>query len=323
MNPKSEVKRLIRRVVSIANAEREAREQERVYAEWERDNVDLVLAAHLAAPNVIDGLAQPVQYVEFLRGCLERRREEIKVVKGGDAGQDLAGLRFEQLLSVLRLGDPMIPLGQAAAIGRAIDELASRTDPRDILPVWAGDVGIHSRLSGSDSSKGKLLWAAVRVGRCRSALELGTAYGIGSLFILGAMATLGDDGHLTTIEFSEPAATIGPQIIHPRFGDQADCHKGRTEDIMPKLLAGGATFDFVYHDNGHSGERYVQDFAAMEPGLLPGAIVIFDDIRWDMPVFTKGVPPRCYEGWQEVFSHSRVERAVELCGGQLGMLLIR
>ncbi len=250
----------------------------------------------------------PVRYVEFMRGCLERRSEQISVVKEEDAGHDLAGLRFVQLLNVLQSGYPMIPLREAAAIGRALDELAARTDPRDILPVWAGDVGIHAQLSGSDPAKGKLLWAAVRVGRYRRALELGTAYGIGSLFILGALATIGDDGHITTIEFSEPAATIGPQMIHRRYGDKADCHKGRTEDVMPKLLAGGATFDFVFHDNGHTGERYVRDFAAMEPGLLPGAIVIFDDIRWDMPVFTKGVPPRCYEGWQEIVAHPRVAR---------------
>ncbi len=149
---------------------------------------------------------------------------------------------------------------------------------------WSGDVGLHAGMDSSSYCKGTQLSATVLYADA-FALEIGTAYGIGPLFIPGAMAALGDNGRLTTIESSEPAATIGANLIRRHYRDRGDCPKGSSYEIVPNLLAEGATFDLVFHDGGHSRDAYVRDFTAMEPGLLPGAVVRFDDIQWDFACF--------------------------------------
>lgn len=79
----------------------------------------------------------------------------------------------------------------------------------------------------------------------------------------------------------------------------------------------------MFHDAGHSHEAYVNDFSQVSQALVPGAVVLFDDIRWEDERWElRSKPGNTYAGWKEVVSHSRVSYAVEI-DGDLGLLLLR
>lgn len=78
--------------------------------------------------------------------------------------------------------------------------------------------------------------------------------------------------------------------------------------------------DFLFHDGEHSRRAYVDDFAAFEPLLASGAVVVYDDIDW--PLARRSEDTDAYAGWREVVAHERVRRAVEV-DRELGLLLLR
>ena len=76
----------------------------------------------------------------------------------------------------------------------------------------------------------------------------------------------------------------------------------------------------MYHDAGHSKKHYIEDFHTVLPAMKPGAVILFDDIRWKDPRFMP-TNPQCYEGWKEVVKHPRVRQAVEI-NNDMGLLLL-
>ena len=81
------------------------------------------------------------------------------------------------------------------------------------------------------------------------------------------------------------------------------------------------SIDFMFHDGGHYKENYIRDFSAACTALVPGSVVLFDDIRYESRLFRE-TPHHTYEGWMEVVAHPRVKMAVEV-SGELGLLLLR
>jgi predicted O-methyltransferase YrrM len=180
----------------------------------------------------------------------------------------------------------------------------------------AADVGKHFDISSSFGWKGRILSEIVRFMRPSNCLEFGTAYGMSSLFILGASK----EAHLTTVEAMEPQFSIASQILQERYGDRVRCEFGLTDNVLPHVLPSMGGVDFLFHDAGHSFENYTSDFAAVLPHFRPGAVLLLDDIRWSDSRFYDG-DPRCYEGWMEIVHHPRVRRAVEI-DRTLGLALL-
>ena len=152
-------------------------------------------------------------------------------------------------------------------------------------------------------------------------VELGTYWGMSALFLLEALETAGPDAHLTTVELHESIHRKASALIHSRFDGRATCINGPSLQVVPELARTLTGVDLLFHDAEHSGEAYVRDFNAAEPFLAPGALVLFDDIRW----FDRGyvaTDPKCYEGWMEVTRHPRVRRAIEI-GGYMGAVLLQ
>jgi len=288
-------------------------------------NVEIVLATAFERVTASTEIRDPARYVEFLRSCFERTIYPIKEVKTNIDTADLAAKRFATLAETLASGVPSIPFETAVRLAIVADELASRPEPVE-SERRGGDVGlaflISSGLSHSGPGRrGRLLWSIVRFSRSERALELGTAFGLSAMFILEAMRTYGRGmEHLSTVEQGLTEFTIAQETLK-RYGNMVSCVYGSTNDVIPRLIDSRARFDFLFHDAGHSGDLYVSDFTAAEPALVPGTVVLFDDIRWDDPRF-RAAPARTYEGWLEVVRHPRVRQAIEI-GDSLGLLLLR
>jgi predicted O-methyltransferase YrrM len=99
------------------------------------------------------------------------------------------------------------------------------------------------------------------------------------------------------------------------------CRFGTTDSELPQLAACPRQVDFMFHDCGHSREDCVNDFNQTIRILAPGAVVLFDDIRWEEQRFS-AQKAHTYEGWREVVANPSVARAVEI-DDVLGLLLMR
>jgi predicted O-methyltransferase YrrM len=287
----------------------------------DRRNVDTVLEAHLRGSDILLKLNDPVRYVDFLRSCLEHIRFDIRVVKSSTSTSNAAEKRFETLLALLQDEVPPVDFNDAQEIGLLADRHAGLRRPL-VLERWAGDMGLNFSISSSFGRKGRLLSTIIRFMRSRRCLELGTAYGMSASFILTALMRNGDGGRLTTIEGSEDLFALASPILRNRYGEMVSSWCGLTQDCLSDIVTRMESVDFIFHDAAHSREDYVRDFNVVSSELAPGAIVLFDDIRWEDQRLSHG-PWHTYEGWLEVVAHPSVAQAVEVDYGRMGLVRIR
>jgi predicted O-methyltransferase YrrM len=263
-----------------------------------------------------DQILDPVFYYRFLAQCSQHQIAEVRQLKGRQNHEDRSSKRFSTLVEVLARGVPSLPIARAREIGRHADLL--RFDPTAIeFYRWSSDVGIHFELSSSFAAKGRVLSAGIRLMRPESCLELGTAYGMSSLFMASELESNGGEAQLTTVEFVEPQYGLANTVLKDRFEDRIDCLKFDIEEGLPDLARSLAAIDFVFHDANHTGESYIRDFRVLEPYMVSGSVLLFDDITWVHPAVEDTMG--CYQGWLEVVANERVRRAVEI-DGSLGMV---
>jgi predicted O-methyltransferase YrrM len=272
-----------------------------------RSAADLAIAAILAEERC-HRLADPVAFVGFLRDAFEPTRYDVHPL-GDDAApaESPHELRFRTLLDRLDQGVPPLARHDATRIGLIADALVDRRDPFE-RPHWVADVGLHAMMASSFARKGRLLAAVVRFMRPGRVLELGTAYGLSALFLAQALRPV--EGTLLTLERSHPQVDIARELLAREHPDAVEVREAIGKDAAGDL--GGEEFGFLFHDAEHSERAYVEDFEAFLPHLAPGAVVLFDDIRWSDP--HSAVPTTTYRGWRRVAEHARVRRAVELDG---------
>ena len=286
----------------------------------DRRNVDIVLGAALREPGALSHIHDPVGYTEFLRSCIEPARHIVAVKKADSGSPDDAAKRFTTLVDELRRGLPAIEFSLAREIALVADQNRCRSEGK-VAVNWAGDVGLHFSVSSSFGSKGRILFNVVRFTRRERCLELGTAYGMSAFFILAALNAYSAGGFLATMEGFEPQFSLSSSMLKERFKESVSCHFGNTRSELPGLVKSLGRIDFLFHDAGHSRDDYTHDFNQVSEILVPGAVVLFDDIRWENPRFTHG-EARTYDGWEAIIAHPRVRRAVEI-DGTLGLLLMR
>ena len=312
MPTKAKLKSLVSRGVGLVTEYRENELRD-------RRNVDLVLSAALNRSDVLSAVRYPVAYVDFLRTCIERAPHLVREVKGDAGAPERANNRFAMLVRHLGLGLPAIDFPVAQEIALIADRNRSASEPKE-FSRWAGDIGLDFQSASSFGGKGRILFNVVRFARSEHCLELGTAYGMSALFILAALKAYAKSGHLTTVEGWEPQFSLGSAMLKRLHGEMVSCHFGTTGKVLPELVKSLGRIDFMFHDAGHSREDYIGDFNQVSEILSPGAVVLFDDIRWEDPTMYEG-QARTYEGWKEVVSHPRVKRAVEI-DDALGLLLL-
>jgi len=284
-----------------------------------RHAVDAVLSWALERAEADGPLYFPVEYVQFLRDCTERTWAIWRELRN-DAGEpDSASRRFNGFVD--SLGDlPAIEFSSAERLARAVDKLRANINPETGFREH-GDQQRRFARSASLGVKGRLLHSAVKAMQSEQIVELGTFWGMSALFMLEALGTAGPDAHLTTVEHNADFSRKASALIHSHFNGRATCIHGRTQDVVPDLARTMTGVDLMFHDAGHSGEAYVREFNAAEPFLAPGAVVLFDDIRWfDRSLVS--TDPKCYDGWMEVTRHPRVRRAGEI-DGYMGVVLLR
>lgn len=284
-----------------------------------RDDADH-RAAGLAVAEVMrrhgpEQLSDPARYAAFLTSCFEPLAFRVRELRRDESAGDTAGLCFRTLIDHLQAGVFPLPAADAARIGTIADGLLADRRPFD-RDTWAGDVGLHAGAASSFARKGRLLAEIVRIMRVDAALELGTAYGLSALFIDTALP---ESGRLVTVERSQPQYDAAGEVFERSGSGRIQQAGGASSWVLPDLAKTIAGAGFLFHDADHSGKAYVEDFAAAEPLLGPGAVVLYDDIRWTNPRL--GGASGTYSGWKQLIAHPRVRAAAEL-DREFGLLLL-
>jgi predicted O-methyltransferase YrrM len=282
-------------------------------------NVDIYLRSLLRDGKILSNVNDAASYVELLRACIEPVPLKVATVKLSNSRSDAYGNRFITLIEAIQSSLLPLPAAMALNLADEADRLRGMTAPKDSVN-WAGDVGLHFAISSSLGHKGRLLANIIRLCRSERCLELGTAYGMSAMFMLGMQPYVGWTIHLTTIEASKPQFTLASQRLKERYHDAVTCHLGLTQNVLPELMRTLRPIDLMFHDAGHSREDYVKDFGATVDSLSPGSVVIIDDIRWDYPQLG-GKQEGTYRGWLDVIAHPRIRHAVEV-DGAIGVALL-
>jgi predicted O-methyltransferase YrrM len=290
---------------------------QRVITEVERRNesrksADLLVASVLAEAVETRSLRDPAAYVDVLRRSFLPAQFSVTELRAGTGEWAERPVQFGNFLRELESGVPALSMADALMIADIADELGASREP-----VGWVDVGSHFRRASSFARKGRVLQSAVRHVRAKNVLELGTAYGMSALFLASAV---GKEGLVATVEVAQPQARIAGEVFAQHFADRIRPFVGHSPEILSEVSGVVPTFDLLFHDAEHSRDAYVADFAACEPMLAPGAVVIYDDIRW-RGAARFGMKADTYDGWREVADHPRVEQAVEI-DGEYGVLLL-
>ncbi|HEV2867551.1 MAG TPA: class I SAM-dependent methyltransferase [Allosphingosinicella sp.] len=250
-----------------------------------------------------------MKFLRRLRTLLPKS-VDIAIAKDSQRAREVAALLRKPLRQRWRSLRPLWSIEQ-----RMEKMLEPHPDPK------FGTIADHYLASSSWAWKLAILERLVEQRRAGSILEIGTAYGGSAV----AMALAQQEPNLVTIDFFAPQSKIGPENIRSVVPSGVECLTEDKNLALPRLVHEGRRFDFVFHDGGHSGDNYVDEFRLISKALEPGSIFVFDDITWDNNpanrATTKDWSRRtCYEGWLEVLSDPKVEGAV-IAKGSIGILL--
>lgn len=261
-------------------------------------------------------LNDPQAVLRMLRQSFVAASFDTVEVKNTGSRDTPAYRRFSRFVEAMR-NLPPVPEATAWRCATIADAYLGNAEE---FPARDADVAWHFARSSSSMLTGRVMAAAVRFMRPERCLEVGTAYGFSACVIASTLERIFPEGRLLTIEIGEIQHRLASALLADEFGGRVECRRGDTRDILRSAAADMAPVGFVFHDGDHAEENYVGDFGRMLEALAPGAVVMFDDIRWhdrDRPDFE----PRCYEGWRRVVDHPRVDRAVEV-GPKLGVLMV-
>lgn len=126
----------------------------------------------------------------------------------------------------------------------------------------------------------RFLGALVRDSGARTVLELGASVGLSAAWLAAGTAD-SPDAHVHTIEGVPDIAQIARETLASLgWSDRCTVHVGRFKDVLPDVLEQAAPIDIAFVDGDHAGQPTLDYLEQMLPHLSPGAIVVFDDIRW-------------------------------------------
>jgi predicted O-methyltransferase YrrM len=141
-------------------------------------------------------------------------------------------------------------------------------------------LGVVARRDSTSKRRCQAMAALVASTGARSVVEMGTAVGISSAYLAAALEVSGG-GRVITLDLSPQRHTVAGDL-HERLGlaDLVETRTGSFADTLEAALADAAPIDVLFIDGHHQHEPTVQYYEQARPHLAPGAVVIFDDIRW-------------------------------------------
>jgi predicted O-methyltransferase YrrM len=144
-------------------------------------------------------------------------------------------------------------------------------------------------------------YALVRLIRPRVVVETGVHDGLGSSVLLSALARNsieGNEGRLIAIDLDPDSGWLVPIYLRSRLELVIDDAVSVLQGVQP------ASIDLFIHDSLHAYDYQSSEYAAVEPGLSPTAVIIADDAH-DVPALAdfSRARGRPYAEWHENANH--------------------
>jgi predicted O-methyltransferase YrrM len=146
-------------------------------------------------------------------------------------------------------------------------------EPTDLAKFRESFIESFPRI-GMNSTPGdaKFLRIMIESAKLKKGVEVGSATGYGAIVMGVAFEKNG--GQLTTVDIDPDMVKAARQnIAKMKLENTVNAEEGDALEILPKLEG---PFDFVYIDAAKSD--YLNYFKALEPKLIPGAVVIADNV---------------------------------------------
>ncbi|MHC4993437.1 MAG: O-methyltransferase [Planctomycetota bacterium] len=171
----------------------------------------------------------------------------------------------------------------------------------EMVEMDAGEVagGVSSPREG-----GLLLNALVRVCRPRRAYELGSAFGVGTMYMAAALNEIGA-GRVDGIEFEGWRARLAGAAVQEHWPGFGAVHPGAIEQVLPRLAQTDGRGDFAFVDAVHRYEETMGYHHLLRDALNPGATAVFDDIDFSEQMLAF---------WDDLVDDPRISDAVLIRG---------
>lgn len=125
----------------------------------------------------------------------------------------------------------------------------------------------------------EFLQKIIRDNKCKSAVEVGMAYGISSLAIIEAISENG--GKLTSMDPYETGNYGGNGLdLVKQAGYEIEFYEDFSHTVLSKLAAGGRRLDFAYIDSTKMIDWLMTDFFIIDRMMDINGVIVFDDITY-------------------------------------------
>lgn len=152
------------------------------------------------------------------------------------------------------------------------------SDGRESLPLRHPD--FPNLAVAIDRAEGALLQRAIADVRPRTSLEIGCAYGVSTLFICEALASLTHQARHIVLDPFQSTQWRGIGIRNAQtagYGSLIDFREEYSEFALPQLVREGTTLEFALVDGWHTFDQVMVEFYYLNRMLQVGGVIVFDD----------------------------------------------
>jgi len=160
-------------------------------------------------------------------------------------------------------------------------------------------VSAIARKSVISKKYGKLLFRIVRHFKPELMLELGTCFGIGSMY----MAMGNPEAKLVTIEGCANTAELATQNFKRYDLDMIELVEGEFSTVLPGALSKLPRLDLAFVDGNHRYEPTMKYFNLLLQKTHEKTVLIFDDIHWS---------DEMQAAWKDIKAHPKVSLSIDL-----------
>jgi predicted O-methyltransferase YrrM len=204
-------------------------------------------------------------------------------------------------------------------VNRARDKFLQSSKVLEVTDFGAG-AGIHrfrtrfrrmreiAKNSAIPHKFGELLFRMIRFYKPEFALELGTSFGLSTLY----MAMANKETKLITIEGCAVTAEVAEKSFRSHNLDNTELHIGEFTTTLDSVTEKLPRLDFAFIDGNHRIEPTLHYFSACLKKSHNDTILVFDDIYW-----SKGME----QAWKQIKSHPQVTVSIDLF--RIGIVFLR
>lgn len=156
-----------------------------------------------------------------------------------------------------------------------------------------------ARLSSVTPKKGRLLFRLVNYLQPSVIVELGTSFGISTLYQQKARP----EASFYTLEGSPDTAEVASDNFRKLNATGIIQSVGNFKDTLPPLLQKLPKVDYVFFDGNHRKDATISYFQSFLPKATENAVFVFDDIRWSREM---------YEAWKIIIAEKGASVTIDL-----------